>query len=107
MPAIITNMKFDKNKIDEFCKKWQVEQLAIFGSALREDFSPDSDVDILIKFLPNFSWGFEIAVIHEELTKIFGRDVDLVSLRSIENSRNKFKKEEILGNCKIIYDQAA
>ena len=100
-------MEFDKKKIEQFCKKWQVERLAIFGSALRADFSTESDVDVLIKFIPNFSWGFEIATIHEELTKIFGRDVDLVSLRSIENSRNTFKKAEILSNCKIIYDQAA
>jgi len=100
-------MKFDQNQIEQFCKKWKIQQLAIFGSSLREDFSENSDVDVLITFQPNVSWGFEIAEINTELSQIFHRPVDIVSKRSIEMSKNHFKRNEILKSSKVIYDQAA
>lgn len=100
-------MKINHDEIRKFCKKWKVEQVALFGSIVRDDFTDSSDVDVLIKFSPNITWGFEIATMRDELVKIFGRPVDLVNRLSIEQSRNHYKRDEILNNCKIIYDEAA
>ena len=106
-PSYTNRMQIDQKQLEQFCKKWKVQQLAIFGSALREDFSDKSDVDVLISFQHSIAWGFEIAEIVQELSQIFKRPVDLVSKRSIEASKNSFKRDEILKNCKVIYDKAA
>ncbi len=71
----------DRARIAEFCRKWRVKELSVFGSALRSDFGPDSDVDVLVELEPDhglvlYDW---IEMI-EELREIFGRDVDLVVL---------------------------
>ena len=96
------------NEIQVFSNKWLVKQMSIFGSALRDDFDPKtSDVDILIEFLPEASWGFEIATIKQELEAIFKRSVDLVSKKAIEKSKNPYRKKEILESSQVIYDQAA
>lgn len=100
-------MNIDKKKIEMFCKKWKIKELAIFGSFLRDDFNDQSDVDVLITFLPNVTWGFEIAELREELSQIFKRPIDLLNRRSLEISKNSYKRDEILKSCKVIYDQAA
>lgn len=100
-------MNIDLKKIEMFCKKWKIQELAIFGSFLRADFNDQSDVDVLITFLPKVTWGFEIAELREELSLIFNRPIDLLNKRSLEMSKNSFKKDEILKSCKVIYDQAA
>jgi len=102
------NINIPIKEIDAFCSKWLVKQMAIFGSALRDDFDPKtSDIDILIEFLPEASWGFEIATIKQELEEIFKKPVDLVSKKAIEKSKNPYRKKEILDSSKVIYDQAA
>ena len=100
-------MNIDNKKIEPFCKKWMIQELAIFGSFLRVDFDDQSDVDVLITFLPNVTWGFEIAELREELSQIFKRRIDILNKRSLEMSKNTYKKDEILKSCKVIYDQAA
>jgi predicted nucleotidyltransferase len=100
-------MNIDKNKIEVFCKKWKIQELAIFGSFIRDDFNDQSDIDVLITFLPKVTWGFEIAELREELSLIFNRKIDLLNKRSLELSKNSYKKDEILKSCKVIYDQAA
>jgi predicted nucleotidyltransferase len=100
-------MNIDKNKIAVFCKKWKIQELAIFGSFIRDDFNDQSDIDVLITFLPRVTWGFEIAELREELSLIFNRKIDLLNKRSLELSKNSYKKDEILKSCKVIYDQAA
>ena len=100
-------MNIDKNKIKVFCKKWKIQELAIFGSFIRDDFNDQSDIDVLITFLPKVTWGFEIAELREELSLIFNRKIDLLNKRSLELSKNSYKKDEILKSCKVIYDQAA
>jgi len=104
----VNKVEIPVKKIEVFCQKWLVKQMAIFGSVLRDDFDPQtSDIDILIEFLPEASWGFEIATIKQELEIIFKRPVDLVSKKAIEQSRNPYRKKEILESFKVIYDQAA
>jgi predicted nucleotidyltransferase len=100
-------MNYNQELIDQFCLKWKIKQLALFGSSIREDFNINSDIDCLVTFEPEVIWGFEIAEINQELSTIFNRKIDLVSRKSIELSKNVYKKNEILSSYKIIYDKAA
>ncbi|NWG35913.1 MAG: nucleotidyltransferase domain-containing protein [Chloroflexi bacterium] len=77
---------------------------SIFGSALRADFRPDSDVDVLISFSPQAHVTlFDMARMQEELKTIFGRNVDLVSKRGVENSRNYLRRKAILESAQVIH----
>jgi hypothetical protein len=98
-----------KEKLADFCKRWQITQLAIFGSAIRSDFDPNgSDIDLLVRFSPGSRWSlFDLAEMEAELTKMFGRSVDLVSWRGIERSKNDIRRNEILSSARIIYDQVS
>ena len=93
-----------KEQIAEFCRRWRIEELSIFGSALREDFRPDSDVDVLVRFSPEARWGlFDLMRMEEELKAIFGREVDLVERSAVEHSRNYVRRKAILNNLEPIY----
>jgi uncharacterized protein len=90
-----------KDKITEFCRKWKIKELAIFGSAVGDDFRPDSDVDVLVVFQDNAGWSlFDLMSAEEELKKIFGRKVDLVEKKAI---RNPFRRHHILSHWEVIY----
>jgi predicted nucleotidyltransferase len=94
-------MEIPKDRIEEFCRRWQVKELAIFGSALGDDFRPDSDVDVLVVFQDDAKWSlFDIMSAEEELTKIFGRKVDLVEKQAV---RNPFRRHHILSHREVIY----
>lgn len=87
-----------------FCAKWSISELALFGSALRSDFGPESDVDVLVTFNPDAKHTiFHLVRMQEELSAIFGREVDIVSRRGIEAGRNHIRRNEILGTAKAIY----
>lgn len=93
-----------QQKIVDFCRRWRVTELALFGSALRDDFRPDSDVDVLVSFDDDAHWTlFDLVIMQEELRDIFGREVDLVSRRGIERSRNVLRRQEILSSVEVIY----
>jgi len=95
---------FPVKKISAFCKRWKITEFAVFGSTTREDFSPHSDVDALVSFNPQSNWGlFDHIEMKQELKKIFGREVDLVTRRALEQSRNKLLRSEILGTAKVLY----
>jgi len=97
-------IKVPKAKIAEFCKRWNISELAIFGSALRQDFRPDSDVDILVSFAPEAKVSlFDMVHMQDELKQIFGRDVDLISKRGLENSRNYLRRKAILESAQVIH----
>jgi predicted nucleotidyltransferase len=90
-----------KEAIVEFCRKWRIRELALFGSVLREDFSPDSDVDVLVTFDPEARWNlFDVVEMREELGRIFGRDVDLVEKQAL---KNPFRRREILNTHQVVY----
>jgi uncharacterized protein len=94
-------IKVSQESLGEFCRRWDVRELALFGSVLRDDFRRDSDVDVLISFSDAAQWSlYEWVDMAEELREIFGRQVDLLSRRSL---RNPFRRQEILSNQKIIY----
>jgi predicted nucleotidyltransferase len=91
-------------QLSEFCQRWQVEELALFGSALRDDFGPDSDLDLLVTFAPTAEWSlFDHVRMQTELTQLPGRPVDLVSRRAIERSANPLRKREILRSAQNVY----
>ena len=91
-------------QIDSFCRRWQVSELALFGSVLREDFGPDSDVDVLIQFQPQARHTLlDMARMQEELRQIFGRDVDLVERSAVEQSRNHIRRNAILQSVESIH----
>jgi len=90
--------------IRAFCKKWKVEELAVFGSALREDFGNESDVDLLVRFAPAATWTLlDHARMERELEEILGRSVDLVTREAIEESPNWIVRREILKSARIAY----
>jgi len=87
--------------VKEFCRRWKVKELALFGSVLREDFGPASDVDVLVEFSEEAQWSlFEWVDMIEELKAIFGCEVALVSKGGL---RNPFRRREILSTRKIVY----
>jgi len=93
--------QIDQGKIAAFCQKWKVTEFSIFGSALRDDFGPESDVDVLVSFAEEAHWSLDDWVdMIEELKVIFGRDVDLVSKRAL---RNPFRRHEILTTREVVY----
>lgn len=93
-------------QLDLFCRRWAVAELSLFGSALREDFGPASDVDVLVTFLPEAQWSLLDHVQMEmELTDLLGREVDLLSRRAVESSRNPLRRREILETARIVYSQ--
>jgi predicted nucleotidyltransferase len=97
----IHNIDLPEGKIAEFCRKWKVIELALFGSVLRDDFRPDSDIDILITFQPDAPWSlYDLFDIRQELHQMLGREIDLVEKDAL---RNPFRKREILRNHKVVY----
>lgn len=91
-------------KIAEFCHKWQVTEFALFGSILRDDFHADSDIDVMVQFHPeSHPTLFDLADMEEELKTLFQRDVDLVTRKGIESSRNYLRRQAILSSAQIIY----
>jgi hypothetical protein len=92
-------------QIAAFCRKWGVSSLALFGSVLRADFRHDeSDVDVLVTFVPESRPSlFDMITMRRELEAIFGRSVDLVERRLIEQSDNWIRRKHILESAEIIY----
>ncbi|MEL7037856.1 MAG: nucleotidyltransferase family protein [Cyanobacteria bacterium J06592_8] len=91
-------------KIVEFCHKWQIAEFALFGSILREDFHPDSDIDVLITFSPTAKRGLtETLEMRDELQTLFDRKVDMIVKAAIERSENWLRRKNILESAQTIY----
>ncbi len=94
-------MPLDRQLIAAFCQKWKVAEFALFGSVLREDFGPDSDIDVLVELAPGHGLGlFDWVDMIDELKSIFGRRVDLVSKKGL---RNPFRRHQILSTREVIH----
>jgi len=93
--------RIPRQKIAEFCKRWSIIEFSVFGSVLREDFRPDSDVDVLVSIDPKAHIGlFEIAEMQIELEGMFKRPVDFVEK---EGLRNPYRRSEILRTARVVY----
>lgn len=89
------------------CQKWMISELALFGSVLRDDFRPDSDVDVLVSFAPEAHWTLlDFVDMQDEMAAILGREVDLVSRRGIEHSLNIPRRTHVLQSARIVYAAA-
>ena len=90
--------------ISEFCERWQIAELALFGSVLRSDFGPESDLDVLVTFSADANWGLlDHHRMKEELEMLLGREVDLLTRRAVEQSRNWLRRREILSTAQVVY----
>ncbi|MCX5963753.1 MAG: nucleotidyltransferase domain-containing protein [Cyanobacteria bacterium] len=99
-PAI----ELPKSKIVEFCDRWNIIEFSLFGSILREDFRSDSDIDIMVEFHPEAHPSlFDLSYMEDELKILFQRDVDLVTRKGIETSRNYLRRKVILSSAQVIY----
>jgi predicted nucleotidyltransferase len=109
--AIITTMTVEEivrhrlgvepERIAEFCRKWEIKELALFGSALNDEFRPDSDVDLLVVFQADASWDlWDVLHMQEALEAMFGRKVDLVEKRAV---KNPFRRHHILTTRRVLY----
>jgi predicted nucleotidyltransferase len=92
-------LTLDRERLAAFCRRWAVTELALFGSVLRDDFRSDSDVDVLVAFAPGARPGmFDLVDMEEELAGLFGRRVDLVTRRAVEESDNWIRRRAILAS---------
>jgi predicted nucleotidyltransferase len=83
--------------LDQFCRRWMIAKLELFGSALREDFRGASDFDLLVTFKPDATWSlFDHEEMETELAELLGHKVDLITRRSVEASRNPIRRDSIL-----------
>jgi len=89
------------DKIREFCRKWKINEFSLFGSVLREDFRPNSDIDVLVSFDVTVSWSlYDVVDMKDELKTIFMRDVDIVEKGAV---RNPFRRRSIMTNREVLY----
>lgn len=97
-------ISLNRKSMAAFCLKWGVSELALFGSVLRNDFRPESDVDVLVRFQERARPTlFDMVRMQNELEGIFGRKVDLVSRRGLEKSRNHIRRNAILQSVEVIH----
>lgn len=101
-PALFKKrISFDAKKIAAFCKRWKISEFSFFGSVIREDFRPDSDVDVLVSFQPNSGWSLlDLIKMQEELEAMFQRKVDLVEKEAL---RNPYRRHSILSGREIVH----
>jgi predicted nucleotidyltransferase len=91
--------------IRDFCERWKIREFALFGSVLREDFRPDSDVDVLVTFEDPTAWGLlDRARMQRELSGLLGRNVDLSRRDGVEQSPNPHRRRQILKSAQVVYE---
>ena len=102
--SLVETLGISDTELAGFCRKWQVVELSLFGSVLRGDFRPDSDVDVLVDFAPEATHTlFDLVEMEEELHRIVGREVDLVEKRAISQSENYIRRRGILSTAEVVY----
>jgi predicted nucleotidyltransferase len=104
MSNLVTAIPLDE--IAGFCQRWKIRELALFGSALRDDFGPDSDLDILVTFATGADWGMlDHVQMQQELQALLQRNIDLISKRALERSRNWLRRQEILSTAQVLFSE--
>ena len=100
----MVRITIDRKRLAEFCREHHIRRLALFGSVLRDDFGPDSDIDVLVEFEPGYTPGlFGIAHLERELLALFGgRKVDL---RTPEDLSQYFR-DDVLRKAEVQYAEA-
>ncbi len=99
--VLTQRIPLSKAKVAAFCKRWKISEFSLFGSVLRDDFRPDSDVDVLVSFKEDAKWSlWNLIEMTEELEKMFGRKVDLVEKEAL---RNPYRRHSILNGREVFY----
>lgn len=102
----IVNIPLPMDAIREFCQRWSIVEFALFGSVLREDFNSESDIDVLVQFREDAHLTlFDLVKMGDEIEAIFGRKVDLIDRKGVEESPNYLRRKEILNSARVIYAQ--
>ena len=98
------NLGIESDRIADFCRRWKISRLAVFGSIVRGELRPDSDIDLLVTFRSDADWTmFDHFIIEEELSHLFGREVDLISIKALEENQNPIYRRQILDSARQIY----
>jgi len=99
-------MELPMNEITQFCHRWKIRELAVFGSVLRADFDSESDIDVIVTFADDVDWSLLDHIrMQQELQIILGRNVDLVTKRAVERSQNWLRRKEILSTASVIFPE--
>ena len=92
------------DRLAELCERWRIAEVALFGSALGDDFRPDSDIDLLVTYRADADWSlFDIVGLDAEFADLFHRPVDVVSRRAVEQSPNWIRRKAILESAVPVY----
>ncbi len=97
----IPHLAVSDDRIADFCRRWKITEMSLFGSVVREDFRPDSDIDVLVSFDAGAGWSLlDVVTIKEELTALLGRPVDLIEESAL---RNPYRRAAILESRQVVY----
>lgn len=98
-------LELSQDELVAYCERWRIVEMSLFGSVLRDDFGPDSDVDVLVRFRPGVMRRYaDVIAMEEELADMFGRQVDLIDYRAIVDwSDNYIRRKAILESARVIY----
>ena len=97
-------VEVDRSRLTALCRRWNIVELSVFGSAVRDDFNPDSDIDVLIKFAPGYGMNFDNrADLTDEITAFFERKADVVDFNGLLKSDNYIRRNHILKNLVTVY----
>ncbi len=97
----LNRIDISEDRLAEFCREWKVKELALFGSILREDFGPDSDIDVLVTFQPEATRSlWDLLDMRDRLRDLFDREIDLIEKEAL---RSPFRRHEILKTYKVVY----
>ena len=103
---IRSRLGIDDKALAGFCEKWKIVELSLFGSALRDDFRRDSDIDLLVVFDKNADWRFrDLMLMQDEIESLLGRPVDLVERHLVEESENYIRRRHILDSLQTLYSE--
>lgn len=95
----MTRIPVDRDKLADFCRKHHIRKLAFFGSVLRDDFGPDSDVDVLVEFEPGHTPGLAFFAMEAELSEILGRKVDLNTQKFL----SRYFRDQVVAEAEVQY----
>ncbi|MEL6354797.1 MAG: nucleotidyltransferase domain-containing protein [Cyanobacteria bacterium J06627_28] len=99
-----TAIPLPEDAIAVFCRRWKIDELYLFGSILRDDFHADSDVDTMVHFSTDSQWSlFDLVEMKADLESAFARKVDIMTKKSVEDSTNWIRRQEILSSARLFY----
>jgi hypothetical protein len=99
---MIAKIAVDREKVAEFCRRHYIRRLALFGSFLRDDFRPESDVDVLVEFEPGHTPGLAFFAMRRELSEMLGRKVDLNTPQCL----SRYFRDEVLSEAEVLYEKS-